>query len=94
MTRYFYPYYKRNSIEFSIDFLMLDYFDIHDFHIGVQMSIFQTGLDIGMPCGFLRGVLGNRDPLKGMRWLPRIRHSGRGITILLVSKLTIFKTSF
>ena len=59
MTRCFYPYYKWNSVEFLVDFPMLDYFNIDDFHIGFQVSVFETGLDISMPCRLLRGVLEN-----------------------------------
>ena len=33
-----------------------------------------------MSCGFLGGVLRNQDPLKGMRQLPHVRLSGRGVT--------------
>ena len=43
-----------------------------------------------MPCGFLGGVLENRDLLKDTRRLPRVRHPGWGVKILLVSKSIIF----
>ena len=39
----FWSIYKRNSVEFLIDFPMLEIFDIHDFHIGLQMFVFQIG---------------------------------------------------
>ena len=41
---------------------------------------FQTSLGIGMSCGFLRGVSGNRDPFKDTRRLSCVRPSGRGVT--------------
>ena len=64
------------------------------FYIGLQVSIFQMDLGISMSCRFLGGVLRNRGPLKGKRRLPRIRTLGQGVIILLVSELTIFKSSF
>ena len=54
---------------------------------------FQMGLGISMPCGFLGGVLGNWDPLKGTRRLSCARPLGRDVIILLVLELTIFKPS-
>ena len=47
-----------------------------------------------MPCGFLRGVLGNWGSLKDMQWLPCGRPPSRGMTILLVSKLIVFNVFF
>ena len=63
------------------------------------MSCCHTGLGIRfsngfwyrcMPCKFLEGVLGNRGPLKDTRRLPRVRLSTQGVTIILVSELTVF----
>ena len=80
ITGGFWSINKRNFTEFSVDFLVLDYFDIYDFHIGLQMSVFQTNLDIGMSCGFLGGVVRNWSPLKSMRRLSRIQPPGRNMT--------------
>ena len=55
---------------------------------------FQTSLGISMSCGLLKGVSRNWDPFKGIRRLPHVRPPGRGMTILLVSELTIFKRPF
>ena len=81
-----YHIFGRNSIvRIKLDFMVLYK------SLGI---CFQMGLGINMLYGFLGGILGNRDPIKGMRRLPRVRPLGRGVTILLVLELTIFKPSF
>ena len=50
------PVYKRNSVEFLIDFRELGYFiNLLSNRLGVGIFIFQIGCDILMPCGFLIG---------------------------------------
>ena len=77
MIRGFYPYYKWNSAEFSIDFPVLEILRFH----GLQVFVFQMGLSINMSCVFLGGVLENRDPLKGT--VARVRPMSRDMTFLI-----------
>ena len=44
--------------------------------------------------GLFGGVLGNQGPLIDTRRLSRVRPPDQGVTILLVSKLTIFNVFF
>ena len=48
--------YKRNSVEFSVDFRELGYFkNLLLNSLGVKILVFQMGCDILMPYGFLIG---------------------------------------
>ena len=48
--------YKRNSVEFLVDFRELGYFrNLLSNRLGVRIPVFQMGYDILMPCGFLTG---------------------------------------
>ena len=42
----------------------------------------------------MEGDLGNWVPLKGMQQLSRVRLSGQGVTILLISELSGFQNRF
>ena len=58
------PIYKRNSVEFLIDFLVLENLSIIC-PLGL-VSSFHMGFDFRcMPYGFLGGVPGNRGPIQG-----------------------------
>ena len=59
-------------------------------HLGLNILFSNEFWDRCMPCGFLRGVSGNRSSFMNMWRLPRVRPSGRCVTILLVLELTIF----
>ena len=47
--------YRRNSVEFSIDFRVLEYFRNYCLIGQVGIFVFQTNYDIKMPYGFLAG---------------------------------------
>ena len=59
MTRGLGHIYKRNSVEFLVNFRVLEYFRIVYPLDRVGILIFQTGCDIRMPYEFLAGVLEN-----------------------------------
>ena len=66
----FSSYSRKKSLEFLIDFRVLEYFIIVCPLDQVGISVFQTGCDIRLPYWFLTGVLKNWDPFKDTRELP------------------------
>ena len=68
LGRGFSPVYRRNSVEFSIDFRELGYFrNLLSYGLGVGILVFQTSYDILFVLRDLEWVSRNWDPLKVTR---------------------------
>ena len=79
--RGFSPLYKRNSVEFLVDFLELGYSrNLLSYSLGVGILVVQMGYDILFALRGLEWVSGNWDLLKATRRLPHVNPSGRGVT--------------
>ena len=93
MTWGFWSIYKRNSAEFSIDFSMLEILMFMNLYRSIGIH-FSNGFRYQYALRILERCSRNRGLLKGMRRLPHVRPSGRGVTILLVVELMVFKSFF